>query len=222
MKAPAFIPVPNGRYPSIQYSSGTWHLWLWFGDESLTRHFSSSKFEGPYEARDALPLGLADIHVRKARDGRYFAAYKDLRDGAQLASGLLTATSLDGPWKDLGHIFTNSRDAWHAGEEADPAFFDRNGKSYVTFAGWNGLDPAKDQKIGIVEVDPRTGKAIGSATVLLEAKEPWHLRNGQHKLFNPVFLCDGGRSRLFFAQNVSASGVPAGWGYVEANAGCRR
>lgn len=220
-KAAVSVPVANGRYPSIQYSQGIWHLWLWFGEKMLTQHFTSSHFEGPYTPADTLPHGLADIHVRQVR-GKFFAAYKDLREDAKLAAGLLVSDSIGGPWRDLGHIFTEPRNEWHAGEEADPAFFDSNGKSYVTFAGWDGADPTKNQKIGIVEIDPKSGKAIGKATLLLEATEPWHIRNGQKKLFNPVFLCDGGRSRLFYAQNVSAPGTPAGWGYIEAENECRK
>jgi len=219
--ATPYMPVPHGRFPSIQYENGVWHLWLWFGDQAVTRHFKSANFAGPYAATDTLPVNLADIHVRKAPNGQYYAAYKDLREGAQLASGLLTARSPDGPWDDLGHIFTDGRDSWHVGEEADPAFFDVNGKSYIAFAGWDGADPNQNQKLGLVEIDLKSGKAIGKAIVLLEAEKPWHIKNNQRKLFNPVFLCDRFRSRMFFAQNVSGSGTPAGWGYIEANNSCR-
>ena len=221
-KARAFVPVPNGAYPSIQYRHGVWHLWVYFGHRAITQHFTSSKFEGPYDAADTLPLGLADIHVRRSRRGVYYAVYKDVREGAKLAAGLLTSQSLYGPWKDMGHIFFHARATWHAGEEADPALFEYNGKTYLTFAGWDGLDGSNNQKLGIVEVSPQSGKAVGEATILLGATKPWHVRNGQSKLFNPVFLCDGGRSRLFFAQNVSAPGVPAGWGYIEAENECRK
>ena len=217
--ATASIPIPDGRYPTIQYSQGIWHLWVWFGEKMITQHFTSSHFEGPYALADTLPYGLADIHVRKAHNGRYFAAYKDLRDGAQLAAGLLTASSLDGPWDDLGHIFAD-RAGWHAGEEADPALFENNGKLYLSFAGWDGHDLTKNQKIGIVEINPTNGKAIGEATILLEANKPWHTRNGHSNLFNPVFLCDGARSLLFYAQNASAKDVPSGWGYIEAGIKC--
>lgn len=219
--ATPYMPVPKGRYPTIQYESGIWHLWLWFRDRSVTQHFKSANFAGPYSAGDSLPTNLADIHVRKAQNGQYFAVYKDLRKGAQLAAGLLTAPSLDGPWHDLGHIFANGRDAWHAAEEADPAFFDTNGKSYVSFAGWSGTDLSQNQKIGIVEIDPETGKAIGKATILSEAREPWQVKNNQRNLFNPVFLCDGFRSRMFFAHNIGAPGTPAGWGFIDANTACQ-
>lgn len=215
-------PVPQGRYPTIQYERGIWHLWVWSAAQSATQHFKSANFAGPYSTSDSLPTNLADIHVRRAQSGQYFAAYKDQRKGAQLASGLLTAPSLDGPWHDLGHIFPDGREAWHAGEEADPAFFDAINQSYVSFAGWDGNDLSKNQKLGIVEVDPKSGKAIGKATILLEAKEPWHLKNNQRKLFNPVFLCDGYRSRMFFAHNISAPGTPAGWGYIDANTACHK
>lgn len=218
--ASSYQPVQNGRYPSLFYQGGVWHLWLWLDDESATVHFKATNFTGPYVASDTLPAGLADIHVRKSKSGKYLAAYKDTWEGSQMASGLLTAETLDGPWTNLGYIFTNGRDAWHAGEEADPAFFDTNGKSYVTFAGWDGINPAENQRIGIVEVNPDTGKAKGKATILLEATEPWQKKNGQKKLFNPVFLCDKSIQRIFYAQNVSVKGIPAGWGYIESENKC--
>lgn len=213
--APDLPTVTDGRYPTILKDNDRWHLWAWNREKQVSQHYTSTSFAGPWLFSDSLPRGLADIHVRRFSNGRYFAAYKDVA-GQGLMAGILVSDTPNGPWEDLGYVFSDiGRANWHAGEEADPALFEYEGKAYLTFAGWDGRDDTANQVIAIAEINPITGKAVRPASVLTEARLPWQETNSQHKLFNPVFMCDSGRKKIFYAQNVSASGIPAGWGSID-------
>lgn len=213
--APDLPTISDGRYPTILKDNDRWHLWVWNREQQVSLHYISTSFSGPWLFSDSLPRGLADIHVRRFSNGRYFAAYKDVTRQSLMA-GILVSDTPNGPWHDLGYVFSDiGRASWHTGEEADPALFEYGGKAYLTFAGWDGADGSANQVIAIVEVNSMTGKAVAPASVLTEAKLPWQETNGQHKLFNPVFMCDSGRKKIFYAQNVSVPGISAGWGSID-------
>ncbi|MGB3490780.1 MAG: hypothetical protein WBA62_22045 [Xanthobacteraceae bacterium] len=208
--------IPDCRYPTILSESGVWHLWGWSTD-AVTKHYTSSSFTGPYTLQDQLPPHVGDLAVRRHSNGLLYGGYKH---ATEKTCGIVIAQDTYGPWTDLGAVFEDAgRAPWHEGEEADAAVFEYAGKTYVTFAGWDTIDVSKNQLPAIVEIDPRTCKAVRPAVVLVNPTAPWQHRNSQFKLFNPVFLDEpGSPPRIYYSQNVSTSGVAAGWGYLEASA----
>ena len=213
--SPVSNPVPNGRYPSIQFEDNLWHLWVWEG--ACTNHYTAATFSGPYTFSDALPLALTDIHVRRFENGFYYAGYKD-QTVADRRIGLLVSKAISGPWTNLGHIFNSKANPLFKGEAADPALVEIDGRAYVTFSGWDGSSaPDPQQRILMAEIDMETGRALTAPLVLASPTEDWEKRGGHRKIFNTVFLREAGKpDRIFFAHNATVPGFEAGWGYIEA------
>jgi hypothetical protein len=208
LETAAETQINSGKYPSALFEDGQWHLWVTDASAHATRHFIAASPTGTWSLADTLASGYFDVHVRKGPDGRYFASYKK-----DLKAGVLVADAPGGPWTDLGFVFADLEAAgWHAQEEADAAILFDGARAYVAFAGWNG----SQQRVGIVEVDATTMRAIEPATVLVEPAEPWQQRNGSHKVFSPVYLRTGAVERLFFSHNPSAGGVTTGWSHLRA------
>jgi hypothetical protein len=203
-----------GNYPSAIYENGTWHLWLWDNDDKITKHYSAKFAKGPYTFMDECPRYLGDYDVVKSPvDGSYFAGYKN---SITLRGGVAKSKSLNGPWQDLGYVFTERNQSnWHLGEEADGSVFFYLNKVYFLFAGWDGVK----QRIGIAQVDAQTMKALTKATCLLSPKESWQKRNNSPKVFNPVGFIDPHNAKqvyVYYSQNPSAA-FETGWGYIRAN-----
>ena len=202
-----------GNYPSILYENGTWHLWVWDNSKKVTKHYSAKSAKGPYTFIDECPHGLGDYDVAKSPvDGYYYAGYKNYQS---LRGGVVKSKSPNGPWQDLGYVFTEkNRSKWHIKEEADGNVFFYLNKAYYLFAGWDG----KKQRIGIVQVNMQTMKALTKATCLLSPEATWQKRNNAHKIFNPICFIDPHNPRqvyVFYAHNPGQA-VPAGWGYIRA------
>lgn len=209
-------PVALGRYPAIYFDGATWHLWVFIQAGLVTRHYTASTFTGTYTLSDSWPANYADPDVRRSPiDGRYYGAYKNTGVSPQTV-GVMVADNLAGPWTDLGAVFADiGRVPWHATEEADPGCIFYGGRAFVAFAGWDGTQ----QRLGLVEVHPATMRAFAPAAVILNPLETWQQRNSQLKVFSPTFLAlpnEPGRPRLYYSHNVSASGIAAGWGFLEA------
>jgi hypothetical protein len=209
----------SGRYPSILYENNIWHLWICDQEKPFTNHYVANDAKGPYKYSDTCPKNLADIDVtRNSMNNKYYAGYKHLES---LRGGVLVSDSPYGPWVDLGNVFDKyTANSWHEYEEADGSVFFNMGRAYFLFAGWDGIK----QKLGIVEFNPMTGKAISPATCLLSPELPWQQRNNSLKIFNPVYINAQDSSiqnaRIYYAHNPSAA-VNAGWGYIEAKQSCK-
>jgi len=211
--ATPYTPVANLRFPSIQFDGSYWHLWG-SNISGIGEHYTSTSFTGSYTLRDTLPVGFHDLHVRQLSNGLYYCAYKDANVSPRKI-GLLVAKTPYGPWTNLGYCFDDvPPSVVRSGEEADPAIFEADDQCYITYAAYDGL---LTQRPAIALLDPNTGKARHESVVLVNPLLPWQQANGQKKLFNPVFLREGSQpDRIYYSQNVSATGIPAGWGYIEA------
>ncbi|MFF4499638.1 arabinan endo-1,5-alpha-L-arabinosidase [Streptomyces sp. NPDC001401] len=99
------------------------------------------------------------------RDGRYWLYYAVSSWGTNhSAIGVATSRSgLPGTWTDQGKAFTSdTTDTWNA---IDPAIVRANGRLWMAFGSyWTG--------IRMVELNPRTGKAVEGATVQHLATRP--------------------------------------------------
>ena len=190
-----------GRFPTALLSGGVWNLWTWDSVASRTKHFTSASASGPYiDSGEILPLQLLDWHVRPLSSGGFISSYKHL---TVRKIGILTATSVSGPWTDKGYMLSNiDTPSWTASEEADASTFEYGGKLYCPFSSFDGVI----QRVSIVEVNSTTFRAVNQPVSIQSPTEPWMRTGGSNKIFNPVFLTD----RIFFAHNTSST-TAAGW-----------
>ncbi len=209
-------PWVAGRYPSMIHDGGVWHVWVWEG--SRCNHYTATDYAGPYTFSDALPLALTDIHVRRLSNGYYYAVYKD-QNSQPRRVGTLVSRSSAGPWTNMGLAFGGDAQSLFEGEAADPALFEADGEVYLVFSGWDGAATVSQQRVLIASFDPQTARATSNPTVIVSPLAEWQRRGGMLKVFNGVFLREEGEpDRLFYAQNITARGTAAGWGYIEARA----
>lgn len=196
----------NGRYPSAFFDGTTWHLWSGNGATAVTSHYTAPAASGPYTLSDTIASTFMDVSVRRGPDGMYYAAYKRTTTNK---IGVLKSASLAGPWTDLGYVFADlGRAAWHLSEEADPHIIWLGTRAYILFAGWDG----SQQRVGVVEVNATTMRAISPSVVLVNPLEPWQQRNSQLKVFSPIYLhTDKDGAAVYYSQNPSASGIVTGW-----------
>ncbi|WP_284643851.1 family 43 glycosylhydrolase [Paenibacillus silviterrae] len=208
----------SGRYPTAyRDDNGDWHIWVYNPQKKRTEHLLSVDNLNTFTFKGDCPTYLADWHVRKnPEDQKFYASYKNIQT---LKAGVATAESPTGPWVDLGPIFSEiGPELWHSMEEADAAIFFKESKAFVSFAGWDG----HKQRVGLVELNPTTMKALEPALVLVEPTEPWQNRNSQAKIFNPVYIDETHELKqesIFYSHNSDPGtdkAISSGWGYLEA------
>lgn len=213
-------PVANLRYPSIQFDGTTWHLWGQNNTTSTISHYTASSFAGTYTLSDSMPSQFGDVNVRKFSNGKWYMACLDGRDSTRPAMTFVS-NSASGPWTNMGQVFKDiGRGAPIAGECDDEHIFEVDGKVYLAFGGWDGIDSMAGQLPVICELDPHTLRAKTQPVTLVTAQQAWHFRNSSSKLFNPIFLRESGvPDRIYYSHNVSTTGVAAGWGYIDIDIG---
>ena len=191
--------VNSGRYPTAQKFGSVWHLWTWSQTDLYCSHYTATAAEGPYTYADRLPNGMADPHVRQLGDGLFYAAYKTY-PGRK--TGLMHAPAADGPWTDLGLVWSAfPRAPWHSVGEADPAIFEYGGSRYISFLGWDGYVG----RLGLVRIG-LDGKPLAPAVTLHSPTAAWEQRYGSLTLMNPVWLED----RFYYSHQPNTSDVD-GW-----------
>lgn len=209
-------PVADIRVPTIWLEGSTWHLWGGkTSDSNNCHHYTSSSFAGTYtDTGEVFPSGYGDIHIRKFSDGFFYMAYiYDPGTGRYI--GLMKSSSVNGPWTDLGNVYS-SRAGTYSGEYADPALFEKSGRTYISYAAWDG-NATNVQYPVIAEFSTTTGKVTSPPIAVANPfDETWSQRNSAIKLFNPVFLSeDANPDRVYYSHNVGTTGVASGWGYTE-------
>jgi hypothetical protein len=216
--ATATAPVSTLRFPTIQFDGTTWHLWGQQISENKVHHYTAPAFAGPYTDIDQMTT-YGDVSVRRFSNGKWYMGYLDGRDSTRPA-GVLVAESPNGPWANLGKFFADiGRSPTHTGEEDDLCVWEADGRVYLTFSAFDGIDQTKGQLPNITELDPNTFRAKAQSVNLVNPTQAWQQRNNQFKLFNPVFLReDAAPDRIYYSHNVSTTGVASGWGYIEVGA----
>ncbi|MFI6486131.1 arabinan endo-1,5-alpha-L-arabinosidase [Streptomyces sp. NPDC050564] len=130
------------------------------------------------------------------RDGRYWLYYAVSSWGTNhSAIGVATSPSgLPGTWTDHGKAFTSgTSDAWNA---IDPAVTRADGRLWMAFGSyWTG--------IRMVELDPRTGKAVEGATVHHLATRP----DEPYAVEGPYVVKHGRYYYLFASYDACCAGV---------------
>ena len=204
-----------GRYPSVLFENGTWNLFLWDQGNARTDRYTAAAAAGPYTFQGTVASGKADFAiVVNPSDGSYIGAYKETSgspdDGYM---GVLTASSLSGPWTDLGFVYsTGQRAAWHEAEEADPVPVFFNGRLFILFAGYPAAGLLR-QSVAIVEIDTG-GNPLSTPRILVNPREEWQDGPQGFKVFSPRLLIAEGKTRLFYSHNPGTA-VSAGWAFLE-------
>ncbi|CAL9582354.1 Extracellular endo-alpha-(1-_5)-L-arabinanase 1 [Streptomyces sp. enrichment culture] len=130
------------------------------------------------------------------RAGRYWLYYAVSSWGTNhSAIGVATSpTGLPGTWTDQGKVFTSeTTDTWNA---IDPALIRADGRLWMAFGSyWSG--------IRMVELDPRTGKALPGTTVHHLATRP----DEPYAVEGPYIVKHGRYYYLFASYDACCSGV---------------
>lgn len=130
------------------------------------------------------------------RDGTYWLYYAVSSWGTNhSAIGVATSTSgLPGTWTDHGKAFSSeTSDTWNA---IDPAVIRANGKLWMSFGSyWSG--------IRMVELNPRTGKAVPDAKVHHLATRP----DAPYAVEGPAIVRHGRYFYLFASYDACCQGV---------------
>jgi arabinan endo-1,5-alpha-L-arabinosidase len=146
-----------------------------------------------YEYNDTGDPWAPDISYRA---GRYWLYYAVSSWGANhSAIGVATSpTGLPGTWTDHGKVFTSeTTDAWNA---IDPAIIRTGSGLWMSFGSyWTG--------IRMVELNPRTGKALPGATVAHLATRP----DAPYAVEGPYIVEHGRYYYLFASYDACCAGV---------------
>lgn len=167
-------------------------------------------FEGHFWAPDIIYM-----------DGYYYLYYSVSTFGSsRSAIGVVRTPSLNNPdWQDQGMVISSSGGT-NEKNAIDPALFrDDDGRVYMSYGSWF-------DGIGLVEIDPSTGKAIGGVTHLYggghqSIEAPYITRNnGYYYLFvNRGTCCDGLNSTYYIevGRSTSIAGPYSGWRTILPN-----
>lgn len=146
-----------------------------------------------YEYNDTGDPWAPDISYR---DGTYWLYYSVSSWGSNhSAIGVATSASgLPGTWTDRGKVFSSERtDSWNA---IDPALIKADGRLWMAFGSyWTG--------IRMVELNPRTGKALEGATVHHLATRP----DAPYAVEGPYIVKHGRHYYLFASYDACCAGV---------------
>ena len=191
---PTVIRLKDGRY--VAYSTGG-VLGARLSSNRVDWSDAGNAFKTPpawwYEYNDTADPWAPDVTYR---DGTYWLYYAVSSWGTNhSAIGVATSDSgLPGTWTDHGKVFTSdTTDAWNA---IDPSVISAEGRLWMSFGSyWTG--------IRMVELDPRTGKAIAGATVHHLATRP----DAPYAVEGPAVVRHGRHYYLFASYDACCQGV---------------
>ncbi len=141
---------------------------------------------------------------------------------SQSAIGVVRTPSLSNPnWSDQGMV-VSSNGSSNAINAIDPAIFhDTDGRVWMSYGSFFG-------GIAIVEINPSTGKTIGSTTHVAggnhqDIEAPYIIRNGDYYyLFVNRGSCCNGLNSTYYVQvgrSTNVTGPYAGWRTILGNEG---
>ncbi|MDN0194432.1 arabinan endo-1,5-alpha-L-arabinosidase [Streptomyces sp. S.PNR 29] len=191
---PTVHHLKNGRY--VAYSTGG-IIGARLSTDMRRWDDAGNAFTEPpgwwYEYNDKADPWAPDLSYR---DGRYWLYYAVSSWGTNhSAIGVATSrTGMPGTWTDHGKVFTSEKtDPWNA---IDPAIVRADGKLWMSFGSyWTG--------IRMVELNPKTGKAIPGATVHHLATRP----DAPYAVEGPSIVKHGRYYYLFASYDACCQGV---------------
>lgn len=171
-----WTPAPQTVFPL-----NSWPSWI---DSAVP------DFDGEFWAPDVIYM-----------DGYYYLYYSVSTFGSsRSAIGVVRTPSLNSPdWQDQGMVISSNGEIDEK-NAIDPALFrDDDGRVYMSYGSWH-------DGIGIIEIDPSTGKTIGSVT---------HLYGGDHQSIEaPYITKNGSYYYLFVNRGVCCEGLDSTY-YIE-------
>lgn len=181
--------------PATVFPLNTWPSWI---------NSAVPGFEGEFWAPDVIYM-----------NGYYYLYYSASTFGSsRSAIGVVRTASLNNPsWQDLGMV-VSSNGSSGAINAIDPAMFrDHDGRVYMSYGSWFG-------GIGVVEINPDTGKTIGSVSHIYggghqSIEAPYITRDGNYYYLyvNRGTCCDGLNSSYYVqvGRSTSITGPYTGW-----------
>jgi arabinan endo-1,5-alpha-L-arabinosidase len=161
------------RPEATPFPVGTWPGWI---------NSAVPGFNGEFWAPDIILM-----------NGYYYLYYSVSTFGSsRSAIGVVRTASLSNPnWTDLGMVVSSTSDSQI--NAIDPALFtDSDGRVWMSYGSWFG-------GLGVVEINPSTGKTLGSVI---------HLIGGNHESMEaPYIIKNGNYYYLFFNRGVCCQGV---------------
>lgn len=203
----AIAPV---KYPSVVKEGAAWHLWGTITSPVGTVHYTATAAAGPYTFSDTVTIALIDMSIRKHPTNGYWYGV-GFPSGTDTPMTLIRATSPDGPWTDLGDVFTDAGEPpWASYSRPDPTLAFTGGRSYLLFGGFPAA--AEPYKFGIVELNIDTGRVKGSAVSHYDERDAWqHVGLGDHTFLEVV----GQPDRIFSFVNDGGVTADYAWGVME-------
>ncbi|MFD7130322.1 arabinan endo-1,5-alpha-L-arabinosidase [Streptomyces sp. NPDC059894] len=191
---PTVSHLKSGQY--VAYSTGG-IIGARLSDDGTQWDDAGNAFAEPpswwYEYNETGDPWAPDLSYRA---GRYWLYYAVSSWGTNhSAIGVATSPSgLPGTWTDQGKVFTSeTTDTWNA---IDPALIQADGKLWMAFGSyWTG--------IRMVELNPKTGKAVTGATVHHLATRP----DAPYAVEGPYIVKHGRYYYLFASYDACCSGV---------------
>ncbi|MCV9388775.1 RICIN domain-containing protein [Reichenbachiella ulvae] len=223
----AMVRAEDGRYWIFTTGEGVWAM------SSSNTNFSDWRAErGPFQPgtwpswiNSAVPGFAGDFWAPGiTRMGGYWYLYYSCSSfgSSRSAIGVARTSSLSNPnWQDLGMV-VSSNGSSSAINAIDPAIFhDANGRVWMSYGSFFG-------GLGVVEINPGTGKAIGGVTKVAggnhqDIEAPYIIRNGNYYyLFVNRGRCCRGLESTYYVQvarSTSITGPYTGWRTILGNEG---
>jgi hypothetical protein len=189
-RPPTFTHVAPIRYPTAVKDGNTWHIWGVNPVHKWTEHWTSTNADptGFAYADSPFPLSaksdypVVDFAVRKhPTNGYWYGVGFETTYNSPLL--LTRASSPNGPWEKLNYkprstangVFGDTgAPPWASAARPDPNLaFTQDGRAWIFFTGNAAVTSLRTtivHRAGVVEVDIKTGKAIGNAVVLFDPR----------------------------------------------------
>jgi hypothetical protein len=194
-------------YPNPVWDGTEMHVFVYnaTGGGRIERWTAPSP-TGTYTFQEVSLLGAFDFGCAAAQVGGYwYAAYIAV---GQTTASIARATSLSGPWTDLGDVFSVVGRPSLAVNTPDPECVVFDGRLYLVFATLNTPGELTRGRIAVCELNTSTGKAKSTSVVIADGL-PAHAPLGWA---NPAWTeHNGDGGALYLSTQYGGAGVSTGW-----------
>ncbi len=214
---PATIVKDGSRYYHFTTGNGIWYSY----SDNLTNWTAGGTVfpagQWPSWINSAVPGFAGEFWAPGIiqMNGYFYLYYSVSTFGSsRSAIGVVRTASLNNPnWQDLGMVVSSNGGSNEINAIDAGMFRDTNGRVYMTYGSWFG-------GIGVVEINPSTGKTTGSTTHIYaggheDIEAPYIMKEGNYYylIVNKGKCCQGLEStyRLRIGRSTSITGPYSGW-----------